>query len=243
MPPTSERPVSARMRGDGPITHCPQGDMAGDRPCPFGQALGPWFDVTGSNRLVRVIPEVDESLRALLLAALPDDVTVGVEPGSEGVVATLRTIREDTSGLPANWEDLRDDRGVVVARRPPIRRYELRYAVTVHASSIADEHRLLDAMLGSVSVVTTIDPPYLHEHFAEVAAPVLIRVDELSPGLAERPLGLDLVVTAPMLLTLTSDVAAPPDEFELGAGRSTSRPATTNERPPRPLRARRVNEG
>jgi hypothetical protein len=138
---------------------------------------------------------------------------------------------------------LRDDRGVVVARRPPIRRYELRYTVTARAVSTAEEHRLLDAMLASVSAMVTIDAPHLHEHFAEVGMPVLIRVDELSPSLAERPLGLDLVVTAPMLLAWTSEVAPPPDEFELDAGRSVSRPAPANERPPRPMRARRVSEG
>lgn len=189
-----------------------------------------------------MIPEVDESLRALLLAAVPDDVAVGVEPADEGVVVTLKSLREDTNGLPANWADLRDDRGVVVARRPPTRRYELRYTVTAKAKTAADEHRLLDAMLASVSGTATIDPPYLHEHFADAGMPVQIRVDDPPPSLTDRPLGLDLVVTAPMLLTWTAEVAPPPDEFELDAGRSIPRPPAT-ERPPRPMRARRVREG
>jgi hypothetical protein len=179
-----------------------------------------------------VIPEVDESLRALLTAAVPD---------AGAFTVRLTTIREDTNGLAANWEDLRDDRGVVVARRPPIRRYELRY--TVNANVPADEHRLLDAVLATISATTAIEPPHLHDHFADCGLPVLIRLDEPSPLPVERPLGLDLVVTAPMLLTWTSDVAPPPDEFELDAGRSVARPAPTNERPPRPMRARRVSEG
>jgi hypothetical protein len=189
-----------------------------------------------------VIPEADESLRALLLAAVPDDVSVGVEPSDTGVVTTLTSIREDTMGLPSNWEDLRDDRGVVVARRPPVRRYELRYTITAKAPSVTDAHRWLDAMLGMVSATMTIEPPYLHAHFADCGFPVLVRVDEPRTSLVERPLGLDLVVTAPMLLGWTSEAAPPPEEFELDAGRAIPPPAARDPRPPRPLRSRRVRE-
>jgi len=187
----------------------------------------------------RVIPEVDESLRALLLAAVPDDATVSIEPDGSDVVATLSDLREDTTGLPANWEDLRDDHGVVVARRPPIRRYELRYTVTVHAKSAAAEHALLDAMLASISAISTIDPPYRHADFAEF--PLLIRIADQRPSLIERPLCLDLIVTAPMLLAWASEVAPAPEEFTLDAGRDVSRPAP-DSRPPRPMRGRRVHE-
>ncbi len=183
-----------------------------------------------------MIPEVDESLRALLAAAVPD-------VSDQGVAITLTTIREDTTGLPANWEDLRDDRGVVVARRPPIRRYQLHYTITASGFSRPDEHRILDAILATISSTTTIDPPHLHDHFTDCGLAVLIRLDEPRPLLVDRPLGLDLVVTAPMLLAWTSEVAPPPDEFELDAGRSISRPAPTDARPPRPMRARRVSEG
>jgi hypothetical protein len=183
-----------------------------------------------ANRLFTVIPEVDESLHALLVAAVPDVTAFTVR---------LTTIREDTAGLPANWADLRDDRGVVVARRPPIRRYELRY--TVNAAAADSEHRLLDAMLAAISATATIDPPHLHDHFTDCGLPVLIRLDEPSPLAVDRPLGLDLVVTAPMLLAWTADVAPPPAEVELAASRSVSRPAPV-ARPARPLRARRISE-
>jgi hypothetical protein len=190
-----------------------------------------------------VIPEVDESLRALLSAACSSPVSV--EPVDQGIVLRLTTIREDTTGLPANWEDLRDDRGIVVARRPPIRRYELRYTVTATAPSTTEEHRLLDAMLATVSATATIDPPHLHEDFVANGQPVLIRVaepiSEPISGLTERPLGLDLVVTAPMLLAWTSDVTPAPEEFQLDAGRSVPPPAPI-ARPPRPMRSRRISE-
>lgn len=188
-----------------------------------------------------MIPEVDESLRALLLAAVPDDVTIGIEPDGSDVVATLTDLREDTMGLPANWEELRDERGVVVARRPPIRRYELRYTITTHADSSAAAHALFDAMLGSISAISSIDPPYRHDHFADF--PILIRTAEPRPTMTERPLSLDVIITAPMLLAWTSDVAPPPDEFTLGASRGASRPTPPDTRPPRPLRARRAREG
>jgi hypothetical protein len=186
-----------------------------------------------------VIPEVDESLRALLSAAAATPVSV--EPADQGVALRLTTIHEDTTGLPANWADLRDDRGIVVARRPPIRRYELRYTVTARASSTAAEHGLLDAMLAAVSLTATIEPPHLHEDFVDCGLPVLIRVAEPRPFLTDRPLGLDLVVTAPMLTDWVSETAAPPDEFQLDAGRSVSRPVPAS-RPPRPMRARRIRE-
>lgn len=189
----------------------------------------------------RVILQVDESLRALLLAAVPDDATVGIEPDGSDVVATLTDLREDTTGLPANWEDLRDDRGVVVARRPPIRRYELRYTVTAHAKSAAAEHALLDAMLAGISAVSTIDAPYRHADFAEY--PLLIRIADTRPTLTDRPLCLDVIVTAPMLLAWASEVAPAPDEFTLDAGRDVSGPAPPDSRPPRPMRARRAREG
>lgn len=187
-----------------------------------------------------MIPEADESLRALLRTAVP---SVSMEPAEEGpgAVVTLRSLREDTTGLPANWEDLRDERGVVIARRPPIRRYELRYTVTANADTATERHRMLDALLATISRVATIDPPYVHDHFT--GWPVMIRIDDPDTlVVGDPPLGLRLVVTAPMLLDWTSETSPPPAEFALGTGRSASRPTPEPTRPPRPLRTRRVPE-
>ncbi|HEY3609298.1 MAG TPA: hypothetical protein VGL06_17495 [Pseudonocardiaceae bacterium] len=186
-----------------------------------------------------MICEVDESLRALLAAAVP--------PGAD-VTATLTAIHEDVTALPANWSDVRDERGTVIARRPPIHRYELRYTVTVQATSehalqehALQEHALLDAVLTVISGTNRIAPPHLHEHFVDCGLPVLIRLDAWRPDITPRPLGLDLVITAPLLTGWTDEVAPAPDEFQLDAG-SGRPPALAAVRPPHPLRARRIRE-
>ncbi len=176
-----------------------------------------------------MICEVDESLRALLTAAVPSGADVQ---------ATLTAIHEDVTALPANWSDIRDERGTVIARRPPIHRYELRYTVTVQATS---EHALLDAVLTAISGTNQIEPPHLHEHFVDCGVPVLIRLDAWRPDITPRPLGLDLVITAPLLTNWTDEVAPPPDEFNLDAG-SGRPPRLAAVRPPHPLRARRIRE-
>jgi hypothetical protein len=176
-----------------------------------------------------VICEVDESLRALLAAAVPSGADVQ---------ATLTAIHEDVTALPANWSDIRDERGTVIARRPPIHRYELRYTVTVQATS---EHALLDAVLTAISGTNQIGPPHLHEHFVDCGLPVLIRLDAWRPDSTPRPLGLDLVITAPLLTGWTDEVAPAPEEFHLDAG-SGRPPALAAVRPPHPLRARRIRE-
>jgi hypothetical protein len=234
------------------FTHRPPGAIPGGTPCPIGRTLGPRGraadscpDGPSGHHTDQMICEVDESLRALLVAALPDGTGVDLERDAEtdGVHAALTTIHEDVTGLPANWADLRDDRGVVIARRPPIHRYELRYTVTVRAGSTGAEHALLDAVLTMVSSTTRIGPPHLHEHFADCGLPVLIRLDEHRPELiAERPVGLDLVITAPLLTGWTDEVAPTPDEFALDAGRGRAPVPATPIRPPRPMRARRIRE-
>jgi hypothetical protein len=176
-----------------------------------------------------VICEVDESLRALLAAAVPSGADV---------TATLTAIHEDVAALPANWSDVRDERGTVIARRPPIHRYELRYTVTVQATS---EHALLDAVLTAISATNQIAPPHLHEHFVDCGFPVLVRLDAWRPEVTPRPLGLDLVITAPLLTGWTDEVAPAPDEFNLDAG-SGRPPALAAVRPPHPLRTRRIRE-
>jgi hypothetical protein len=193
-----------------------------------------------------VICEVDESLRALLSAAVPEGTEVDLEregAASPSVHAVLRSINEDVTGLPANWADLRDERGTVIARRPPIHRYELRYTVTVHADSVRAEHALLDGVLTTVSAAVRIEPPHLHEYFADGGLPVLIRLDDPRPETAEhRPIGLDLVITAPLLTGWTDEVTQAPEEFHLDAGSRIAPTAPTPIRAPRPLRARRIRE-
>jgi len=176
-----------------------------------------------------VICEVDESLRALLTAAVPSGADVQT---------TLTAIHEDVTGLPANWSDVRDERGTVIARRPPIHRYELRYTVTVQGTS---EHALLDAMLTAISGTNQIEPPHLHDHFVDCGLPVLIRLDNWRPETTPRPLGLDLVITAPLLTASIDEVAPAPDEFHLDANGGRP-PAPAPIRPPHPLRTRRIRE-
>lgn len=202
-----------------------------------------------------MICEVDESLCALLVASVPEGTLVSLEPeGTDGrdpeaagqVRAVLGTIRQDVTGLPANWSDLRDDEGTVIARRPPIQRYELRYRVTARAASATEEHALLDAILTAVTSAPGIEQPHLHSSFTSAGQPVLIRVGEPVPEpwpVPDRAPGLDLVLTAPLLTEWIGEVTAPPAEFQLDASAGRPTAATAAARPPRPLRARRIREG
>ena len=213
-------------------THRPRGDTPGGTTCPNGQTHGPGTAGMAASTLAVVICEVDESLRALLAAAVPSGTDVQT---------TLTTVHEDVTGLPANWSDIRDERGTVIARRPPIHRYELRYTVTVQTTSTDAEHALLDAVLTAISGTNQIQPPHLHEQFVGCGLPVLIRLDSWRPELTPRPLGLDLVITAPLLTTWIDEVAPVPAEFHLDAAGGRP-PAPTPVRPPHPLRSRRIRE-
>jgi hypothetical protein len=126
----------------------------------------------------------------------------------------LYDIREDLSRRETMWENIRDETGRVVERRPPPRWFRLSYLCTAWTQRPEDEHRLLSALLscfvrnetmpqemlkGSLEgsdlgvLLTAALPPTEDRSIADVWSAM---GGELKPS-------VDLIVTAPL------DVARP----------------------------------
>ena len=203
----------------------------------------------GRPTLQGVIAEVNRALRALLTPLLPAGCTVRFGPLSQepGVDLFLAGVREDEAGAGTDWTDIRDDTGRVTARRPPIRRFELRYQVGVVAKDEEDEAHLLDAVLTVVDPKQRIDPKLLNGDLA--GQPVTMRLDGGLSPYPDRTV-LNIVVNAPLVLPPVTDVAPPADQISLGVagpGKPLPKPpgmsdgAAQGDRP-RGWRGRRIVE-
>lgn len=213
--------------------------------CPAGQA-GPRPRLgrpalclsTPARHAGGVISEADEALVALLRAALPTGTVVTLDhpdpQWTEPVVCVLlHAVREDVAARHAFWQDDVDQRGHVVARRPPSRRYRLCYLLAAFAGDAAGEHRLLDAALGALATEDTAHISVGHPDLP--AAPA-----ELWQALGVPPRGgLDVVVTTIVTPTPHTDLAPAPAIVDVGVARDVPEPV----RPPKPPRpARRIRE-
>lgn len=105
-----------------------------------------------------MIHDVDESLRALVQRDVLNGTKVEVSfdaPNKEWAGKRqgptlnlyLYDVHEDVTRRRAQYEEKRDDRGRVVDRLMPPRRFRLSYLVTAWTQRPEDEHRLLSAML------------------------------------------------------------------------------------------------
>jgi hypothetical protein len=106
-----------------------------------------------------VIPEIDAALIGLLRSrAMPGK---GVEVAFEAptrdwaagrnaptVNAYLYNIREDTPRREYGVISVRNESGIVVRRRRPVRYFRLSYLVTCWTKRAEDEHRMLASVLG-----------------------------------------------------------------------------------------------
>jgi hypothetical protein len=202
-----------------------------------------------------VIHDVDVSLRTLLRRCLPEHAEVEfapprAEPHVRAMLLSgfLHDIREDVSGLAGYSDDIRAIDGTVTGRRQPIRRYRLRYLLTAWTGEHADltEHQLLDAVLFGCVEHQSIPADCLAGPLADAGQPVTLRcapADE-TPVSADAwaRLGvpprttLDLVVIAPLLPTVHTELAEPPAEFDL-------RPAQRGRPEAPPQSAGRVPRG
>jgi hypothetical protein len=106
-----------------------------------------------------MIPEVDEALDSLLRSrAVPGrQVEISFEAPTRDwaagrnvptVNAYLYDIREDTSRREYGMISVRDQSGIVVQRRRPLRYFRLSYLMTCWTRRPEDEHRLLASVLG-----------------------------------------------------------------------------------------------
>ena len=106
-----------------------------------------------------MIHDVDETLRQLIRRDVLNGSNVEVafdaptrDWASRRKGPTLNLylydIIEDLQRREINYKDVRDERGRVVERRMPPRRFRLSYLVTAWTQRPEDEHRLLSAVLG-----------------------------------------------------------------------------------------------
>jgi hypothetical protein len=168
-----------------------------------------------------VIADVNNALRGLLTPMLPAGSVVrfgaagGPEPGPDDptLVFFLAEVREDEKAADTDWEDIRDDDGRVVARRPPVRRFDLHYLVTAHAIDPDQEAALLDAVLAAVDPGKRLPPELLGEAMA--GRPVTLRLSDRMPYPSQRTT-LSVIASAPLVLPVVTDIATPADNITLG---------------------------
>lgn len=138
----------------------------------------------------------------------------------------LLQVHENNDARPGAWADVRDDTGNTVGRQPPLRRYDLRYVLSAWANTIDAEHRLLAGVLTLVPAYDTVPAELLTGTLADRELPVRLRIaqDDLGISITDvwSSLGqpprtsLALVVTAPLLPTLVTDLAPPADQLDIG---------------------------
>jgi hypothetical protein len=132
----------------------------------------------------------------------------------------LYDIREDLDRRVPAWEDVKDGKGETTDRRLPPRRFRLAYLVTAWTQRPEDEHRLLSALLACFIRNAMIKPADLDGTLAEADLPIY--VDVAQPPTQDRSLAdvwsalggelkpsLDVVVTAPMVVSRTAPFGPP----------------------------------
>jgi len=186
-----------------------------------------------------VIDGIDESLRALLLVFLGEDKAEirfdapSTDLGSKGAVVDvfLYDVADELEGLHADYWDVRDESGQVVARQGGIHRIRLAYLVTAFAKDVATEHRLLGKVLRGVLESPVMPRSLLVGELADEPQPTQLRIarplengrpkpHELWPalGMAARS-SLELEVVAPLRPTPLAEIAPPARSIDVGFDR------------------------
>jgi hypothetical protein len=179
---------------------------------------------------------LDESLETFLRATVPlpaRQVDVAFEaPDAEwGVGVTKPTVnlylwdvRRNQSERESGMELIHDDEGAMRRREPPPR-VDCRYLVTAWTTEVADEHRLLGAVLAGLlqhPVVAEEHLPALYRLVRplprlEVADPNGEETADIWSALGgQLKPGLDLRVTATMDFVLAHDVGPAVKRYEVG---------------------------
>lgn len=186
-----------------------------------------------------MIDGIDESLRALLLVFLGEDKAEirfeapSAELATKGAVVDvfLYDVADELEGLHADYWDVRDESGQVVARQAGIHRIRFSYLVTAFAKDVATEHRLLGKVLRGVVENPVVPRPLLVGELAEEAQPTQLRIarpldngrpkpHELFPalGIPARS-SVELEVVAPLRPTPLGQVAPPARSIDVGFDR------------------------
>ena len=168
----------------------------------------------------------------------------------------LYDIREDVGRRDVMAQPVRNEEGVVVGRRPPVRRFKLAYLLTAWTRRPEDEHRLLSQLLAALVRHDRIPDGFLQGQLSGEPTPVLLQL--ALPPTQDRSLSdiwnalggelkpsIDLVVVAPLDPVRRYHAGPPVQEPILRAVRTDRRARdgrAAGTRPPRPRRAGRVEE-
>jgi hypothetical protein len=163
----------------------------------------------------------------------------------------LRGVLEDVTALRADWSDVRDADGALLGRRPPTRRYELRYAVSARAGGAAERHQILDTVVKAIAAGPPLPAEHLVGDLAAAGLPVLLRLAgsggvRAAPGAfgapeVPNPGVFDLVVSVPLVPEMVTELAPPADRIDLTLSRQRRRQPAAN-RPRGGWRDARVHE-
>lgn len=167
-----------------------------------------------------MIQDIDESLRALVKQEALEGNGVDIAfdaPTKEWVSRRnapavdlyLYDIREDLSRRETMWQNVRDELGHIVERRPPPRWFRLSYLCTAWTQRPEDEHRLLSAMLTCFVRNEMLPAELLKGSLEGSPLPVLLTAalpptedrsiaDVWSAMGGELKPSVDLIVTAPL---------------------------------------------
>ncbi|MFC4857277.1 Pvc16 family protein [Actinophytocola glycyrrhizae] len=166
-----------------------------------------------------MLRDIDTALTALLTAAVPGaPVQLGAGGTEHGLRVLLHDVREEPDALAATWQDEHDADGRVVARRPPVRRYRLRYLVFAVAADRAAEHDWLGRVLVALAAHQVVPTGLLPGPPAplQVAPPGLSApAHAVLAAIGARPL-LEVAVLAPCVQPALTGLPSAPDTVDLG---------------------------
>jgi Pvc16 N-terminal domain len=198
---------------------------------------------------------VDAALTALVRSAVPGSVELRFDPpgrdlltSGEAISLFLHRIVEDVAARAASWTDELDERGRVLARVLPPRRYRFCYLITAWATDRAAEHRRLGDVLAALAPHLHVPAEYLPPALRDgppvdldVAHPELPGVaSDLWTSLRMPPrTGLDVVLSLTTTPVVVAPLDAPPSTVDLGAHGGVpepARPSTVADPPRRQIR-------
>ena len=155
-----------------------------------------------------MIHEIDESLRRLVLrdAVNGSGVELSFEAPTKEWASRRNTptiniylydIREDVERREVEYEEIRDEEGRVLERRPPPRRYTLSYLVTVWTQRPEDEHQVLSSLLAAFLQFDRLPQDVLSEQSRSLAtiAEQAGKLEDLLPLLASIRASLAAIET------------------------------------------------
>jgi hypothetical protein len=131
----------------------------------------------------------------------------------------LYDIREDLQRREVQYEDRRNDQGIIVERVLPPRRFKLSYLATAWTQRPEDEHLILSAVIAAFIRSDALPPELLQGALAAQDEPVRVTValplppersisDVWSALGGELKASVDLVITVPFTTGRTIDVGA-----------------------------------